>query len=81
MRDLEYIYESMIGSKDVPNIHENKELFYLHQSIDRLKTVDTLTNHIKDRTIREHIRTEMKFIKSYIDELTNMHMDKLPIGQ
>jgi len=75
MRDLESVYlENFYGIGS--NLHESKELKDAHKMLEHVKTLQHLNDKVQDRTIRVRMVHELQMLRSYIDELINIHQQK-----
>ena len=78
MKDLEDIYENMQSAFYATSAgHESEELRNLKLILPHIHTLETIANRAYEKEYKKQLLNEIRFIKSYVDELMNIHQAKL----
>jgi hypothetical protein len=78
MKDLESIYENMQNAFYATSSgHESEELKTVKAMLPHIHTLETIANRAYEKEYKKQLLNEIRFIKSYVDELINLHQGRL----
>ncbi len=57
--------------------HESEELQNVKRILPHIHTLETIANRAYEKEYKKQLLNEIRFIKSYVDELINLHQSKV----